>query len=56
MSRFSYTEAQGMAGIPGMLPFIPLTLLYTGDGIHITQLGRRSGAGGFWGNRERSAA
>lgn len=36
MSRFSYTEAQGMAGIPGMLPFIPLTLLYTGDGIHIT--------------------
>ena len=21
-----YTEAQGMAGVPGMLPFIPLTL------------------------------
>ena len=36
MSRFQYTEAQGMAGIPGMLPFIPLTLLHTGDGVHIT--------------------
>lgn len=36
MSRFQYTEAQGMAGISGMLPFIPLTLLQTGDGVHIT--------------------
>lgn len=36
MSRFQYTEAQGMAGIPGMLPFIPLTLLHTRDGVHIT--------------------
>lgn len=36
MSRFQYTDAQGMAGIPGMLPFIPLTLLHTGDGVHIT--------------------
>lgn len=35
MSRFLYTEAQGMAGVPGMLPFIPLTLLHTEDGIHI---------------------
>ncbi len=36
MSRFQYTEAQGMAGIPGMLPFISLTLLHTSDGVHIT--------------------
>ncbi len=36
MSRFQYTEAQGMAGIPGMLPFIPMTLLHTSDGVHIT--------------------
>jgi hypothetical protein len=27
MKRFHYTESQGMAGIPGMLPFVSATLL-----------------------------
>lgn len=29
MSRFAYSAAQGFAGIPGMLPFIPITILRT---------------------------
>jgi hypothetical protein len=37
MSRFPYSKPQGMTGKPGVLPFIPLTLYYTHDGIHITK-------------------
>ena len=36
MTRFPYSKAQGMPGKPGMLPFVPLTLLETPDGVHIT--------------------
>ena len=37
MSRFPYSKPQGMTGKPGVLPFIPLTLYFTHDGIHITK-------------------
>ncbi len=39
MSRFPYSKPHGLTGKPGVLPFIPLTLYYTHDGIHILQTG-----------------
>lgn len=37
MSRFPYSKPHGMIGRAGVLPFIPLTLYYTHNGIHITK-------------------
>jgi len=31
MSRFAYSTAQGFAGIPGLLPFIPIIILRTNN-------------------------